>query len=227
MVPWFSTLPVCTSLRIPGSPDNPRVRFNLSHLFKDVAFCFFAARFSFRVRIELALVGAERPQPGAPTCGSRGPARPARCRHSHTRGHTVCISKISTEPDGPEIPPRRSGPARCPHSDTRASIPRLWEKPPGLGRRGPGSVSKPVLETPALGLLASASPPAATEEIFAGNSCCGCGGLGSVFQARGGAIVARTATPAPPGSPARVQAFPAQIHSRVRPKQGLPRSKVI
>lgn len=155
----------------------------------------FAARFSFRVRIELALVGAERPRPGAPTCGSGGPARPARCRHSHTRGRTVCISKTSTEPGGPEIPPRPSGLARCPHSYTRVSIPRPLEKPPGLGRRGPGSVSKPVPESPALGLLAPASPPAATEEIFAGDSCSGCGGLESVFQARGGALVARTATP--------------------------------
>lgn len=33
--------------------------------------------------------------------------------------------------------------------------------------------------------------------------------------------------PASPGSPARVQAFPAQIHSRVRPKPRLPRRKVI
>lgn len=92
-------------------------------------------------------------------------------------------------------PPRPSGLARCPHSYTRASIPRPLEKPPGLGRRGPGSVSKPVPESPALGLLAPASPPAATEEIFAGDSCSGCGGLESVFQARGGALVARTATP--------------------------------
>lgn len=155
----------------------------------------FAARFSFRVRIELALVGAERPRPGAPTCGSGGPARPARCRHSLTRGRTVCISKISTEPGGPEIPPEALRACEVPsflhpgqHSTSFGEA--AGTRPPRAGER-----LETVPESPALGLLAPASPPAATEEIFAGDSCSGCGGLESVFQARGGALVARTATP--------------------------------
>lgn len=67
----------------------------------------------------------------------------------------------------------------------------------------------------------------ATEETFAGNSCSGCGGLESVFQARGGANGTPTATQSPPGFPARVWAFAAQIHIRVRLRPGLPRSEII
>lgn len=78
----------------------------------------------------------ELPQPGAPTCSSGGPARPAQRRHSHIRGHTICISKFSTEHGGPEKPRGpKSRPVRCPNYYTRVITPSLSEKQPGLSRQ--------------------------------------------------------------------------------------------
>uniref|UniRef100_F1SAZ2 T-box transcription factor 15 n=1 Tax=Sus scrofa TaxID=9823 RepID=F1SAZ2_PIG len=49
----------------------------------------FPVGLSFGDRTELALVGAEGPQPGAPTCSSGGPTRPAHCTvGSHTSEDT-------------------------------------------------------------------------------------------------------------------------------------------
>lgn len=132
-----------------------------------MAFCFFAARFSFRVRIELALVGAERSRPGAPTCGSGGPARPARRRHSHSRGHTVCISKISTEPGGPENPRMLlEGPARCPRYYSRASTRVFWRSHQDSAAAGWGGPQNPPRRSLALGPARSRFAPSSNRGKF-------------------------------------------------------------
>lgn len=170
-----------------------------------MAFAFSQPVFLSASRTELAFVGAQRRQPAAPTCGSGGPARPAHCRHSHIRGHTVCISKISTDTGAPENSLRPQGfgegPARCFQYYILAGNQRLLEKPPGPwppaswgGSQNPSWRSL-TLE-PAL-LPTYRPPPQGNGGNFLPEQLLGRRGLGSIFQARGGANGALTATPAP------------------------------
>lgn len=106
---------------------------------------------------------------------------------THSRGHTVCISKISTEPGGPENPRRPLGPRRraceVPSLLLRGQLSASFEEAARTGPLRAGKGLKTHLGGAWLsGLLAPASPPAGTEEIFAGNSCSGCGGLEVYFR---------------------------------------------
>lgn len=70
-----------------------------------MAFYFFTAHFSFGDGTELALVGAEGPQPGAPTCSSGGPTRPAHCTvGSHTSEDTQYV--FQNFPPSLVVPPK-------------------------------------------------------------------------------------------------------------------------
>lgn len=96
------SLSVPLNPRILRQPKGQILMFNFYS--KTWPFAFSQPSFSFRVRIELALVGAERRAPATPGANlqQRG-TRAARGR-SHTRRPTVCISKFSNEPAGPETP---------------------------------------------------------------------------------------------------------------------------
>lgn len=124
-------------------------------------------------------------------------------------------------------PPRPSGLARCPHSYTLASIPRPLEKPPGLGRHGPGSVSKPSRRARLSGCSPLPHPQQQRRKFSPATAAPAAAALKVYFRHAAAPSSLAPQPPASPGSPARVQAFPAQIHSRVRPKPRLPRRKVI
>lgn len=166
-------------------------------------------------------MGAQRRQPAAPTCGSGGPARPAHCRHSHIRGHTVCISKISTDTGAPENSLRPQGfgegPARCFQYYILAGTQRLLEKPPGPwppaswgGSQNPSWRSL-TLE-PARLPTYRPHPPGQRRKLSPGTAA----GAPWPWKYIPGTWRRQRRSYRNPGSPVWVWVFPAQIHSQVR-----------
>ena len=110
----------------------------------------------------------------------------------------------SPKPEGPPGP--GGGPARYPHFHTQASslvFRRNCQETQPL-RDGEGlktRLRKAWLSGWLAPRLSHSSNGGNFRDRIAGNSCSGGCGLGSIFQARGGAICVRTATSAPPGFP--------------------------
>ena len=178
-------------------------------------FCFFTARFSFGVRTELALVGAERARSLGRQPAAAGDRPGLLAVGLHTSEDTQYVfQNFPPSLVVPRLPQtlRPSGPWRraceVPSFSHPGQHSSLSEKPPGNSLCGLRRVSKPVSEKPGSRVgLPPASHTAATEETFEPrsparrDSCSGGCGLGSIFRARGGAICVRTAASAPPGFP--------------------------
>lgn len=202
-------------------------------------FCFFTARFSFGVRTELALVGAERARSLGRQPAAAGDRPGLLAVGLHTSEDTQYVfQNFPPSLVVPRLPQtlRPSGPWRraceVPSFSHPGQHSSLSEKPPGNSLCGLRRVSKPVSEKPGSRVgLPPASHTAATEETFEPRSPGTAAPAAAALEVYFGHAAAPSAFgPQPllhPASPAPVWAFPAQIHSPVRPKPDLPRRKII
>ena len=202
-------------------------------------FCFFTVRFSFGVRTELALVGAERARSLRRQPAAAGDRPGLLAVGLHTSEDTQYV--FQNFPPSLVVPPlpqtlRPSGPWRraceVPSFSHPGQLSSLSEKPPGnSASAGWGGSQNPSPKS--LGSrvgLPPASHTAATEETFEtgspGTAAPAAAALEVYFRH---AAAPSAFGPQPrlhPASPAPVWVFPAQIHSPVRPKPGPPRRKI-
>ena len=137
-------------------------------------FCFFTARFSFGVRTELALVGAERARSLGRQPAAAGDRPGLLAVGLHTSEDTQYVfQNFPPSLVVPRLPQtlRPSGPWRraceVPSFSHPGQHSSLSEKPPGNSLCGLRRVSKPVSEKPGSRVgLPPASHTAATEETF-------------------------------------------------------------
>lgn len=131
--------------------------------FKNAAFCFLTAHFSFRVWTELALVGAQAPAAWGTNLQQRG-IRPACALYALTPQRKLCISKVFQKFHRAWWPRKTPRPARLWRRECEVPSLSYLRRHSSFGEAA-RSASRPVSEGPGSRACSSPPSPRATEEL--------------------------------------------------------------